>query len=142
MYTTLTSALPVFDLATTFDQFLDGVSRNETERPRMLRPAVDIGDDAENYFIEADLPGLKMEDIDVTVNGRDLTISGERKVRERKDATYRRRETFTGRFERVFHLPESADTTKVQASLASGVLTVCIPKAETAKPRRIEVQTG
>jgi len=141
MYNALSAREPVFDLGSTLDCLFDGASCG-TQPEVSFQPLVRIGDDADEYFVEADLPGLKMAEIEVVVEGRELTISGERKARLVDGATYRREETPSGRFARVFTLPESADTAKVSASLEDGVLRIRIPKAETAKARRIDVQTG
>ncbi len=144
MFTSLATTRPLFDFGTALDQVFDGVNGyapDDVESPGAFQPPVNIGEDADGYFVEMDLPGLSMEELDVTVDGRELTISGERKATSCEGVTYRRRESLVGRFERAFNLPESAETSKVEASLASGVLTVRIPKAETAKPRRIEVKT-
>ena len=107
-------------------------------------PAVDIRTGADHALvISADLPGVSREDISVHIENRTLTIKGERKhevVEEDKDAKIQRSERVFGTFVRAFALPETADTTKVDAQYKDGVLTLTIPRAEAAKPRAIEVK--
>jgi HSP20 family protein len=86
------------------------------------------------------LPGMTPADIELTIAGETLTIRGERKRAEGiKDDSYRRQERPMGRWVRTITLPDRVDTTSVGASFADGILTVNLPKAESAKPRRISV---
>lgn len=104
-------------------------------------PAVDFHESKDAYVIEADLPGLKREDIEVTVVNDVVTLKGERKSEsEQKEGGYHCVERRYGRFERSFRLPSGVDTTKVTAHFEQGVLKVTLPKPETAKPKQIEVQ--
>jgi HSP20 family protein len=108
-------------------------------RGRRPFPAVNAWEDDKTVYAEAELPGLAMEDIEVLVMGDELTLKGERKDLEREGATYHRRERGVGAFSRVLRLPVQIDADKVQATLRDGVLTVKLPKAQTALPRKIEL---
>lgn len=103
-------------------------------------PAINIWDEGEELVAEAELPGLKSEDLDVSVVGSELTIKGERKSVGEEGTSYHRRERGTGTFTRVLRLAAEVDAENVQATLRDGVLTVRMPKAEAAKPRKINVQ--
>jgi HSP20 family protein len=103
-------------------------------------PAVDLFQDKDSVLLRAELPGLRREDIHVSLHEDVLTLSGER--REEKNADERgnlRSERFFGRFERRFTLPVRVDGNRVAAHYEDGILTVTLPKAEEAKPRQIEV---
>jgi len=102
-------------------------------------PAVDLYEDKDNVVVKAELPGMKKEEIDVSLHEGALTISGERKIeREEKGETYRS-ERFFGRFQRSVMLPSAVDESKVSASYKDGILTITLPKSEEAKPKQIEV---
>ena len=104
-------------------------------------PAVNISEDADAYYVNAELPGVKSKDLDVDVTANQLVLAGQRRISEEDaDARYHRREREAGRFSRAVALPGDIDTEKVRARLLDGVLTVTVPKAERAKPRRIDIQ--
>jgi len=106
-------------------------------------PAVDILEDAKEYLIKVELPEVAKEDVKVTVEGGNLTISGERKAeKEEKARRYHRIERFYGRFERSFSLPEDAEAGKVNAEYKDGVLRVHLAKSEKARPQQIEVKVS
>ena len=103
-------------------------------------PAVDLYQDKDNVVLRAELPGMRREDIQVSLHEDVLTLSGER--REEKSADQRgnlRTERFFGRFERRFTLPVRVDASRVAAAYEDGILSVTLPKAEEAKPRQIEI---
>ena len=104
-------------------------------------PAVDIEEVDDAYVIEAELPGVKRDDVDVELREQELTISGELKERERV-GVLRRRTRRTGRFDYRVSLPSDADPEHVDASLHDGVLTVRVPKNADARPRRIPITAG
>jgi HSP20 family protein len=104
-------------------------------------PLADVSETDDAYLIEADLPGVRQDQISVEVSGGDLVISGEISRRERA-GVLRRSTRRQGRFEYRTMLPADADPDQVSASLADGVLTVRVAKAETARPRRIEITAG
>jgi HSP20 family protein len=102
-------------------------------------PLVDIEERDDAFVFEAELPGVKREDVNIEVVGNELAITGEVKERERK-GTLRRRTRRVGRFEYRVSLPSQVDADKIEANLKEGVLTVQVPKAERAQRRRIEVK--
>lgn len=103
-------------------------------------PAVDIADEKDQIRVKADLPGMRREDIDVTVENDVLTIKGEkREEKEVKEKDMVRSERYYGAFHRAFSLPASIDATKVNASYKDGVLEIALPKKEGAKSRQIKV---
>lgn len=105
-------------------------------------PAVNVWDDEDNVFVESEVPGLAMDDIELSILGNELTIKGERKVAHTEGVSFHRRERAVGAFSRVVHLPVNVNADKVDASLDNGVLTVVLPKADEARPRKIHVATA
>jgi HSP20 family protein len=103
-------------------------------------PLVDIEEQDDTYLIEAELPGVKREDVNIEVVGNELAITGNIKERERK-GTLRRRTRRTGHFDYHVGLPAQFDAAKIDASLDQGVLTVRVPKAERAQRRKIEIKS-
>lgn len=105
-------------------------------------PAVNITEDKDNYYVRAELPGMKADEIDLQVEARNLGISGERKIHsEGENVKYHRREREAGKFARVIELPGEIDADKVDARMVNGVLSLTIPKAEAAKPKQITIKT-
>jgi len=103
-------------------------------------PALDVSHDKEFVYVRAELPGMKKEDIDISLHNGMLSISGERKHEdESKEGENYRSERFFGRFNRSVALPTKVDLSKVKASYKDGVLQVKLPKAEDAKPKQIQV---
>ncbi len=106
-------------------------------------PNIDIYEDKDKVSIKAELPGMKKEDIAVSLDGNTLTIAGERKhEEERKEGETYRSERFFGRFQRSVTLPQAVDAKKIQATYKDGVLTVVLAKSEEAKSKQIEVKTS
>lgn len=101
---------------------------------------VDIREDAEMIFLQADVPGLELSDIKVHIENSQLTIAGERRFEDEKRDTYLRVERAYGCFSRTFQLGAAADVEGIQASYKNGVLLITLPKREDAKPRSVEVQ--
>lgn len=111
------------------------------DEPAGWIPAVDIEEREDAYVVEAEVPGVKREDVNIEVSGRELTISGE--IKERKsEGVIRRRTRRVGRFEFRVALPSEVNPEGVDAKLNDGVLTVRVPKAERAQRRRIEVKSA
>lgn len=105
-------------------------------------PAVDIKEEDDKYVLHADIPGVKPEDIEVSMDNGVLTIKGERKLEsEEEKENYKRIERLHGVFYRRFALPDDADPEKIEATGKHGVLEVVIPKMEAQKPRKIEVKS-
>jgi HSP20 family protein len=106
-------------------------------------PAVDVYEDKENFVVKAELPGMKKEDIDVSLHDGTLSISGERKSEGKVESgEVHRSERFFGRFQRTVALPATVDAGRIKAQYTDGVLTVTLPKAEEAKPKQIDVQVN
>jgi len=106
-------------------------------------PPVDIFEDPEAIRIIAEVPGVKPEEVKISLEDNVLTIRGSKQqaAEERTERVHRYERTY-GTFERSFTLPATVDASNIQASYEHGVLTVTLPKAETAKPRQIEVQVA
>jgi len=103
-------------------------------------PAVDIFEEADSIRIQAEVPGVKPEDVKISVEGNVLAINGTKQqtAEERTERVHRYERTY-GAFERTFTLPATVDADKIRASYDHGVLTVTLPKVEQAKPRQIQV---
>ncbi|MDQ3896756.1 MAG: Hsp20/alpha crystallin family protein [Actinomycetota bacterium] len=110
-------------------------------RSGAFTPLADLEETEEAYLAEIELPGVKLEDLSVEVAGRRLTVTGERKERERVGILRRRTRT-VGRFHYEVLLPGEVDEEGVTASLHEGVLTVVVPKPASERPRRIPVTQG
>jgi HSP20 family protein len=127
-----------------FDEMLgNGTWRSSEERP--LRgswvPAINILEKDSEITITADLPGLKAEDVEVTVDEGTLSIRGERKLEEAAEGeTYHRVERLYGSFERTFTLPNSIDVEKIGARFANGEMVLTLPKREESKPRSVKIK--
>lgn len=117
-----------------------GASRLANGSSGQTLPPVNCWEDEGSLFVECELPGVSMDQLELTVVGRDLTIKGERKRRPVEGATFHRQERGMGFFHRVVRLPVEVAGDKVRAELRLGVLTVTLPKAPEARPRKIEVK--
>jgi len=106
-------------------------------------PAVDMHEDKDHVYVRVELPGMKKEEIEVSLHEGALTISGERKrdTKHEEGEVYRA-ERFFGRFQRTVMLPSAVASDKVKAAYKDGVLTVTLPKTEEAKPKQIDVSVG
>ena len=103
-------------------------------------PLVDIEEQDDAFVVEAELPGVERENVNIEFVGNELTITGEAREKERKGAV-RRQSRRTGRFDYRVSLPVHVDAEKIEASLKDGVLTVRVPKSERAQRRKIEVKS-
>jgi HSP20 family protein len=106
-------------------------------------PAVNTREDADAYYIDVDLPGVKKEDVEISIDKNVLTIKGKREVRkEVKEEDYYRIESAYGSFARSFTLPEKVDTEKIEAKTENGVLEIVIPKLKVEKEttKKIEIK--
>lgn len=126
----------IFDRA--FGQLFEGPA--QTQLMGGWVPAVDLYEDKDNLTVKCEIPGMKKEDIDISLHEGFLTISGERKHEEKKqEGEVYRTERYEGRFSRSLSLPSKVDAEKINATYKDGVLTVTLPKAEEAKPKQIQV---
>jgi HSP20 family protein len=116
-----------------------GPSDGETRMPRVYPPA-DVIENKDSFFVRAELPGLKKEDVKVTLQNNVLAISGEKKREdEYKDQNVHRVERFYGTFYRTFELPVAVDSKNIKAEFKEGVLILELPKVEEAKPKEITI---
>jgi HSP20 family protein len=106
-----------------------------------LWPAIDVTEDENAIVVKAELPGCKADDVEISVHGNTLTISGEKKQEEeKKEKGYYHMERSYGSFRRDLNLPNDVDPAKVDATCKDGVLTVTLPKAEKAKAIKVKVK--
>jgi len=106
-------------------------------------PALDVFEDKDNIFVKAELPGMKKEEIELSLHDGSLSISGERKSENKyEDAEVYRAERFVGKFQRTVALPSPVAADKVKAQYKEGILTVTLPKTEEAKPKHIDVSVS
>ena len=103
---------------------------------------LDMFDNEEELVVTAEVPGIDREDLDVTVTGSTLSITGEKKMAHDETGEARRTERTFGRFSRSVALPEGIDPAKVTAELANGILTLRLAKREETKPKTIDVAVG
>jgi HSP20 family protein len=142
LLTTRRNLTPSFEGLPSLGLFEEMANRffNEPAGSRPWTPAVDIVENEDELVLTADVPGIRMEDIDIKLEDGTLTLSGSRKFEaENKQGGYHRLERAYGQFQRAFTLPESVDAEKVTASYDNGVLKIVLPKKELAKPRTIKV---
>ena len=103
-------------------------------------PAVDVRESEDAFVFTAELPGISKDDVEITVENSILTLKGERRFNEADgEKNYRRIERAYGSFSRSFTLPKAVDAERIDASFEDGLLTVNVPKAEVAKPRKISI---
>ncbi|PLX99604.1 MAG: molecular chaperone [Desulfuromonas sp.] len=103
-------------------------------------PKINLSEDADSYYLEALLPGVEEKDIDLSVAGNTLTLSGERTEEKNGDGrTWHRRERGSGKFLRTIELPSDINGKKVSAEYRNGLLIVTMAKAESAKPKKISI---
>ncbi len=126
-----------------FGTVFDTPAQSNGGTMRRWMPAMDLVETQEHFVLTADLPGLSEEDVNIEVEDRVLTVSGERKATHEvsKDGFHRVERAF-GTFSRSLTLPEGIDAEAVSASFDRGVLEVRIPKPEQRKPRKISISTG
>ena len=106
-------------------------------------PAVDVYEDAQKLVLKLEVPGIPKEALDIRVEGRTLTVKGERKFgNEEKEEHFHRIERRFGSFERGFALPNSVDVENVEAQVTDGVLSISLAKKAEAKPKQIQVKVG
>lgn len=103
-------------------------------------PQLNVTENANKFFLRAELPGVRSDALDIQATGKTISISGERTIpKENANARYHRKEREAGKFSRVMAMPSDIDADRIEAKLENGILTVVVPKAEAAKPRQITV---
>jgi HSP20 family protein len=136
--------LTSWDAVATFDRAFDDVMGSmlgTATSPRTFDPSIDVrATDNEVVFV-CDVPGVKQEDLEVTLENHVLTIKGARKFESKSDEQVMLGRAY-GSFSRAFTLPDYVDDANLTANLAEGVLTIQIPKQAKAKPRKIQIGNG
>jgi HSP20 family protein len=112
-----------------------------SEMSNMWRPSVDLQETDNSYLVTADISGVDAKDIEVNIENNTLTLSGQREEEHKEEkATYTKRERFSGKFYRTFKLPLSVDVDNIKAKSENGVLKIILPKQESSKPKRIQIE--
>ena len=125
------------------ERLFDTLSGVAGPRAAGVFPAINVSETGEALLVRAELPGIKPDDLEITVEDNTLTLAGKREMpAETERVSYHRREREWGSFRRSFSLPNKVDADKVQARYADGILTVELPKAAEARPKQITVQAG
>jgi len=139
----------LLDITEEFNRMLDRffspslLEEAELPTPTTWYPMVDIVEKKDEYIVNAELPGMKKDDIHITFKDGVLTIEGERKQeKEEKDVDFHRVERRYGKFCRTFQIPDAIKEDKINAVYKDGILTVHLPKAEEARPKEIEVKVS
>ena len=136
----------LFGLRDELDRLFESSFDDLASGSRLLsiwNPAVDVYEDKDNVIVKAEVPGLKKEEIQVTLHNGVLSISGERKSEEKVEgAETHRSERFVGRFQRTVTLPSEVKGDQVKAQYTDGILTITLPKVEEAKPKQIPVSNN
>jgi HSP20 family protein len=126
-----------------FQDYGRGQSEGDTLTAASFAPPVDIYEDDHKLILKLEVPGVKQDDLDIQVEGRTLTVRGERKFSsEEKQENFHRVEHRYGTFARSFTLPNSVDAENVNATYDAGVLQLEFPKKAEAKPRQIKIGSG
>ena len=123
-------------------RFLDSYPGSTDSPSAGVFPAINVTQDRENYFVRAELPGVKADQLEITAVERTLRIAGKRAAPEQAGVSYHRKERVDGEFNRSVTLPGDFDSERIDARFVHGVLTVKLPKPERAKPRQISVKTA
>ena len=105
-------------------------------------PLTNVSEDMDRYYVRALIPGVDAAQLDVSVVHQTITVSGVRTSPDEPGASYHRKERMDGPFSRSITLPQAFDGSRVEAKYVDGVLTLELPKPDTAKPRRVTVQTA
>jgi HSP20 family protein len=112
------------------------------DSPAGVYPFLNVTEDQDNFYIRSEVPGMTMDELDVSVSGRNVTVSGERKIpAEDQRVRYHRREREAGKFRRQFNLSTDIESERVEAKYRHGMLMIILPKAESAKPRKIPINS-
>lgn len=132
----------LMQLRTEVDRLMDEFLGRQGNGRGAGHPLLNLWEEDQELVAEAELPGFKHEDLEISVIGNELTIKGHRPEPDQAGATFHRRERSGGEFSRVVRLPVEIDADKVNASLTDGVLRVRLPKAEKARPKKINIKVG
>jgi HSP20 family protein len=136
--------LTAWDAVSTLDRLFDdvmGSTFGTATNSQAFDPSIDVRANENEMVFICDVPGVKKEDLEVTLENHVLTLKGTRKFESREDEQVMLGRAY-GAFKRAFTLPDYLDDTNLDAHLADGVLTIRIPKYAQAKPRKIQIGTG
>ncbi len=126
-----------------YDQSLRTAATPSEEQLGTWAPSVDIYETEKEIVLRADLPGIKLEDVDIRVENNVLTVRGERKFeKDVKQDSYHRVERVYGSFARTFTLPNTVNAEKIHATYEQGVLQILMPKREEARPKQIKIEVN
>ncbi len=115
------------------------VNREGARAPRYLTPIVNVSETPDAYHMEAEMPGVNKENLEISLEGTELTIVGHKKVEEPQGTAVHFRESRPFAYRRVFELDPSIDTERISAHMEQGILKLTLPKGEKAKPKKIKV---
>jgi HSP20 family protein len=145
VYRTTLATAPVFSLRREIDRLFEDTFGGNGPQGGSWTPAVNVREDDKDLTFQVELPGIKPEQVDITVDNGVLTIRGERQeTRSETDdkARYHIVERSYGAFSRSFQLPKGLDESKIEAEFQDGVLNIHIPKSALPQPKRVQIQTG
>lgn len=124
-----------------FDQLFGDLPETRRGLPGSgVFPQINLTEDADKFYVRAELPGVKADQIEMLATAKNLSISGERKIEaENEGVRYHRREREAGKFSRILAMPTEIDPNRIEAKMQDGILTIHVPKAEAVKPRQVTV---
>ena len=135
----------VFRTRSDLNRMLDSLFSDASQSMTGWAPPVSVAETADELLITVELPGMRQDDIEVTTEGGRLTISGQKETRHwvttGDEPTYHLDERTFGKFERSFALPRTVNPDGISARFQDGLLLISLPKAEEAKPRRVEIKS-
>ncbi|MHC1727207.1 MAG: Hsp20/alpha crystallin family protein [Syntrophobacteraceae bacterium] len=138
----LSSAMDDFERARRqMDRLVNAFTGDPAAGVSGVFPPLVVKEDGDKIFVEAEIPGIKADDLNISVVGRTLTLSGERKPEQTENVNFHRRERKWGNFRKALTLPEDVNPEGIQAECKNGVLKIVLPKAESAKPRKISIKS-
>jgi len=127
-----------YDLPRQIDRFFDEFWKpNVISQRRASYPPVNITEDQTNIYVDAEIPGMDIDDLEITLTEGSLVIKGNRKA---DNGNYYRQERPTGVFQRIINLNVPIDAEKVKAKMKNGLLEIVLPKADEAKPKKISIE--
>ena len=135
------SPMMVAEVFQDFDRVVDSFLKPTYANTVNFQPNCDVSESDDHYLVSFDMPGIKKEDIKIEVQKNQLLISGERLRTQGSEAGLYNERRY-GKFERTFTLPATINPEKIEAQYEDGVLNIALPKAEAAKPKTIQIQTG
>lgn len=130
------------DLNTLFEMPFWSDSDRQGQLLNGWAPALDLYQNNDNVVAQVELPGMRKEEIEISLHDGTLTIAGERKTESPEGSSAERSERHVGKFRRSITLPVRVDANKVSASYRDGILTITLPKAEEARPRQIQINSN